>query len=63
MMSQINQDEIWPDPVVTSVEPQSKFYLSKVTINNILLKILVIDIAKLSFHQKQPNLNKPLLIN
>ena len=62
-MSQINQDEICPDPVVTSVEPQSKFYLSKVTINNILLKILVIDIAKLSFHQKQPNLNKPLLIN
>jgi len=29
MMSQINQDEIWPDPVVTSVEPQSKFYLSE----------------------------------
>ena len=39
------------------------FILVKVTINNILLKILVIDIAKLSFHQKQPNLNKPLLIN
>ena len=39
------------------------FILVKVTINNILLKILVIDIAKLSFHQNQPNLNKPLLIN
>ena len=26
IITQINQDEIWPDPVVTSVELQTKFY-------------------------------------